>query len=491
MANLIDQFSTFYQVNSHRRQVKDSRLTQNLHRLLQQYPELNDETALLRYFCEAAENNSDSLALCHLLAYVDSACYSVAIATYQIFRTPGLTWVDYLQIARDKIATCVIKLCAKYEPSQSQTKTYFYWFLRHAIVSEVRQSQEVERRSDWWLLQNSSKKARKTALEKMGIKDTKLSNCLLAWQGFSEVYAPVATGRNQKLPSPTEEQWEAIAQFCNEQHLPQSVKTFTVQEIQALLKICVNALREPSKIKLYSLNEDNRDLELETTNKSEQQVWYRDQETAESEQHQQVKTELASAIASLPADARKMLILEHGFIGFNQSYIGQEFGIPQYKVSRYLTRDKRHLLEVLVQWSQRQTGVILNVETVNHASIHLDEWLIWYCQNAILYRFLETVLRLHPALKLEIKLLYRYYGMSLPGKADESAIACEFNLTQAELQEKLVKAKTILQQQLHQWLQQILALKTCSLNAINNSSALLVEQFLANAPYALLIMERR
>ncbi len=490
MADLIERFSTFQEVNPHRRQVQDSKLTQNLHRLLKQYPELNDETALLKYFCNAAENNSDSLARCHLLAYVDSACYSAAIATYQIFRTPDLTLEDYLQIARDKIAPCVIKLCAKYDPSQSQITTYASPFLRSAIMSAVRCHQEIERRSDWSLLRNFSKTKRKKVLDKFGIKEPKLSNCLLIWQGFSEVYAPVKARRNQKLP-PTEKQWQAIAKFGNEQRLPHSVKTFTVQDIQSLLKICVNALREPSRIKLYSLNEDNRDLELETTKTSEQQLWYREQQTAESEQYQQVKTELASAIASLPADARKMLILEHGFIGFNQSYIGQEFGIQQYQVSRNLTSDKRRLLEVLVQWSQRELGVNLSLETVKRLSIYLDEWLIWYCQNTILYRFLETVLRLHPALKLEIKLLYRYYGMSLPGRADERAIAREFNLAQTELQEKLMQVKTTLQEQLHQWLQQILALKPCSLEVMNNSSALLVEQFLANAPYALLISERR
>jgi RNA polymerase sigma factor (sigma-70 family) len=491
MTYLISRFSTFYHVNPHLRQVEDSGLAQNLRRLLQQHPELNDETALLRYLCEAANNNSDALALHHLLAYVDSACYSAAYITYQVFRTPDLTRVDYLQIARDKIASCAIELCAEYDPSKSPIKTYLHWFLRQAIVSEVRQSQEMERLSDWRLLRKSSKKSRKIALEKAGIKEPKLSNYLLVWQGFLEVYAPIIGRKNQPLPAPNNEQLQAIAQFCREQKFPHSARAFTVPEIEKVLQICVNVLRQTSKITFESLNRDRPDLEFEMANQSEPQEFYLEAETADYEQHEQVKSELAGAIASLPPDAKKMLILEHGLTGFKQSYIGKEFDLKQYEVSRHLTRYKRLLLEVLVQWSQAQANLKVSVEAIDSLRIQLDEWLNSYCQNAILYKFLQTSLRLHPTLSLEISLLYRYYGMSLPGKANEEAIACEFNLTQTQLQEKLAKVKTILQEQLHNWMQRILALKPCSLSAMDHSSALLVEKFLTNAPYALLEIERK
>ena len=130
----------------------------------------------------------------------------------------------------------------------------------------------------------------------------------------------------------------------------------------------------------------------------------------------------------------------------------------------------------------------MSVKDVDRLSILLDEWLTWYCQNAILYKFLQTTLKLHPALKLEITLLCRYYGCE---RVDERSIAHNLNITPTELQLKLVQVKTTLQTELHNWLDQILALKPCYLSAIDKSSALLVEQFLANAPYALLTLERR
>jgi RNA polymerase sigma factor (sigma-70 family) len=493
MTYLISRFSTFYQVNPHPRQVEDSGLAQNLRRLLQQHPELNDETALLRYFCEAANHNSDALAIHHLMAYVDSACYCAAFKIYQDFGSPDRSCVEYLQIARDKLVSRVTKLCAKYEPSQSHIKTYAFRLLQQAILSEVRQSQEMERLSDWRLLRKFSKKSRKTALEQAGIKEPQLSNYLLVWQGFLEVYAPVTGRRNQLLPAPNEAQLQTIAQFCSEQQFSHSTKTFTVSEIQKVLQTCVNVLRQSSKVtfKSLDLDRDNSDLEFETANQSEPQEYYLEPETADCDQHEQVKSELAGAIASLPPDAKKMLILEHGLTGFNQSYIGKEFDLKQYQVSRQLQRYKIFLLEVLVQWSQAQANFKLSVEAIDNLRIQIDEWLTWYCQNAILCKFLQTSLRLHPALNLEISLLYRYYGTSIPGKVNEEAIAYEFNITPAQLQEKLAQVKTILQAQLHNWMQRILELKPCSLSAMDSSSALLVEKFLTNAPYALLESERK
>ena len=489
---IIARFSTYYQVNPHPRPVQDYRLRQHLIRLLQQHPELHDETVLLRYFCnQAAKSNSDLLALNYLLAYVDIACYLAAKSTYDAFQTPEQALADYLQIARAYMANRAVELCTKFDRTQSKIETYLSPPLRDAIMSEVRKNEPTQRQSDWGLLRSTSKKGLKTALQNFAIGEPKLSRCFLTWQGFLEVYAPVKAGKNQRLPEPTAEQWEAIAQFCTEQQFPQSIQPFTVPEVKALLQICVKALRASTHIQFHPLDTENPELQLEIATQFEQEAWYGEQDTAKGDRLQQMTTELASAIVSLSRDfpdARKMLILEHGFTKFNQTSIGKEFGINQYKVSRQLTSYKKYLLTSLVKWSQTQANVTLSVKDVDRLSTLLDEWLTWYCQNAILYKFLETTLKLHPALKLEVTLLCRYYGCE---RVDERAIAQNLNIKPTELQRKLVQVKTILQTQLHNWLHQNLALKPCSLSAIDKSSALLVEQFLANAPYALLTLERR
>ncbi|TAF70586.1 MAG: hypothetical protein EAZ59_04135 [Oscillatoriales cyanobacterium] len=158
MTNIIDRFSTYYQVNSHPHAVHDCRLRQNLRRLLQQHPELNDETVLLKYFCnQAAKNNSNSLAKYHLLAYVDVACYSAAKSTYDAFQTPDLILADYLQIARSYMANRAVELCTKFDRTKSQIETYLYRPLRDAIMSEVRKNEPTQRQSDWGLLRRSEK----------------------------------------------------------------------------------------------------------------------------------------------------------------------------------------------------------------------------------------------------------------------------------------------------------------------------------------------
>jgi len=489
---IIARFSTSYEVNPYPRKVQYSRLRQNVEDLLDGDPKLNNETVLLKYFCnQAAKNNSKSLARHHLLAYVDVACYLAAKSTYEAFPTPEQALADYLQIAKLYMVDRAVELCTKFDRTQSKIETYLSRPLRDAIMSEVRKNQETQRQSDWGLLRSTSKKGLKSALQKFGILEPNLSRCFLTWQGFLEVYAPVKAGTNQRLPEPTAEQWEAIAQFCTEQQFPHSIQPFTVPEVKALLQICVKALRASTHIQFHPLDTENPELQLEIATQFEQEAWYGEQDTAKGDRLQQMTTELASAIVSLSRDfpdARKMLILEHGFTKFNQTSIGKEFGINQYKVSRQLTNYKKYLLTSLVKWSQTQANVTLSVKDVDRLSILLDEWLTWYCQNAILYKFLQTTLKLHPALKLEITLLCCYYGCE---RVDERAIAHNLNITPTELQGKLVQVKTILQTELHNWLHQNLALKPCSLSAIDKSSALLVEQFLANAPYALLTLERR
>ncbi|MEZ2248755.1 hypothetical protein [Microcoleus sp.] len=489
---IIARFSTSYEVNPYPRKVQYPRLRQNVKDLLDAAPKLKNETVLLKYFCnQAAKNNSDSLALSHLLAYVDVACYSAAKSTYEAFQTPELTFADYLQIAKLYMVDRAVELCTKFDRTQSKIETYLSRPLRDAIMSEVRKNEPTQRQSDWGLLRSTSKKGLKSALQNFGISEPKLSHCFLTWQAFLEVYAPVTAGTNQRLPEPRAAQWEAIAQFCTEQQLPNSATQFTVPKVTALLQTCVEALRASTHIQFDSLDAENPELELETAEQSEQQASNRQQDMEQCDRLQQMTTELGSAIVSLSRDfpdARKMLILEHGFTGFNQSYIGKEFGIKQYKISRQLTSYKKYLLTSLVKWSQTQANVTFSVKDVDRLSTLLDEWLTWYCQNAILYKFLETTLKLHPALKLEITLLCHYYGCE---RVDERAIAHNLNITPTELQGKLVQVKTTLQTQLHNWLHQNLALKPCSLSAINNSSSLLVEQFLANAPYALLTLERR
>lgn len=453
---ILQQFSSFGQLTTVFGWVTDRPLENNIKTLMQQYPE-KDEKFWVTYCLDAAKNGTDSLAVQHLRAYLEEACWQSSKATYRDFSIPDFTWLDYWQIAR-QAASNPVQIFKNYDIQRGLPSVYAQKKLRGAILDIIRKGQETQRASDWGLLRKLSKKALKTALQTAGIEEPKLSGCVLAWQAFQEVYAPPATVRkNQPLPAPTDAQLADIATYYNDRRFERSrtvplsashPSAVSAIEIQKMLTTCINAVRANSKIELDSLDADNPALELETANYSDVQQWHKEEQAAYSEQWEQLKRVLSDAIASLPPTARTMLILEHGLIELNQSDICKEYGLKQFQLSRQLSRHKRYLLEALAQWSQKQAGVTLNVEKINHLSQELDLWLNWYCQTTILHRFLQTTLRLHPTLQSEIPLLRRYYGENLPPAiAKAEKVIGQFQLRGAELDHRLTQAKKVLQKQ--------------------------------------------
>lgn len=513
---IIARFSQFFQLNPDPRWIRDRSLEINLNRLVKQYPN-QGEKFWLRYWLESAKTQADALAVQHLRAYLENACYWSAIAAYNDFSTPDLTWWDYWQVAR-AIASEPVKLFASYDfTRKTLPRTYAQTKLKYAIISRIRAGKQAERASDWGLLQSLSKTAIKTALKKAGIGEPKLSQCFKAWQAFKEVYAPVAVLQNRQLPSPTDAELAGMTQYYNEQR-SLSETAISQVEIQKLLTLCIQVVRAINKIEFTRLDVDNSTLKLELAQKSEDLAQQQQQQAIYSQEWEQVKLELSLAIATLSPDARKMLILERG-LGWNQTDIGKEFGLKQYQVSRQLSRHKGFLLKTLAQWSQNQTGLTLSDETIAHLSDELDLWLIWYCRTTILHRFLLSTLRQHCTLKQEISLWCCYFG-NLPPKTWLSAIAPDFDLTESELekkvarchqilqelrgaiasnfhleetelQEKLTSLKQILQQRLLLWMEKTLSLTPDSVKVTAKPVALLVDTFLLNAPYATFEIEQR
>ncbi|MGL4378972.1 MAG: hypothetical protein ACRCT1_21230, partial [Microcoleaceae cyanobacterium] len=260
----ISKFSTFFQGYPGSTWSRDRKLERNLARLLKQRPDLNNELALLQYFCEAVQQDSDSLAVEHLSAYLEPACLLTARKLYSDFNINGYSGSDYFQLARKQLlepkiipdqqglkreVPYLVWLCLHYNPNQSKITTYAYLKLRSAILSQLFKHQETARLSDWALLKNSSKKALTTALEKTGISEGKIQRCLGAWQGVCAVYGQITVPKNRKLPEPTEAQWMAIFQYFSEQNL-----TGSIPEVKHLLKTCVQVLRERNLIQIIALD---------------------------------------------------------------------------------------------------------------------------------------------------------------------------------------------------------------------------------------------
>jgi predicted transcriptional regulator len=534
----ISKFSTFCHDYPGSIWIRKPKLERNLARLLKQRPDLNNELALLQYFCEAVQQDSDSLALEHLSAYLEPACLWTAYKLDSDFNINGYSGSDYLQLARTQLlepkiipdqqglkreVPYLVWLCLHYNPNQSKITTYAYLKLRSAILSQLFKHQETARLSDWALLKNSTKKALKTALEKTGISEGKIQRCLGAWQGFCAVYGQVSVPKNRKLPEPTEAQWMAIFQYFSEQNL-----TGSIPEVKNLLKSCVQVLRERNLIQIIALDgvdeavQEKQQLEMVEQCEFQQLEW--EEKDAGEARDQQLSDFLGATIATLPKnnrkksiDPRKLVILYYSFPGLNETQIGKLLGVNQSTISRHLEKHKTSILESLAQWCQKERGLPLTVENNNALSEKLEIGLKEYCKNRVIFCVLRRSLKCHPDLKTDLKLLSDYFG-NLPEKLwdkasklefkpselshkvtqlnqgcenNGSTIAGAFHCSEIELQGKLEATKAKLSQQLQYWVKETLGLTEGNLDAIAEPSRLLVDTFLHQADYAILEQERR
>lgn len=514
--------------------VTDKRLEENLDYLQKQGRDLNDEIGLLRYFCEAVLLHSDSLALRHLSAYLESACVSAAWKLHQKDNTQEYTLLDFVQIARLRLSepTLIknqqgverevpyfVSLCLKYDPAQGKITTYAYLKLRSAIVSKVYKNQQTQRLSGWALLKKTGKSTLTTVLKQGGTPDAKIKRCLNCLQAFHAVYGQFTVSKNCILTEPTEAQWMAICQYLSEQNL-----AVNLPEVKNLLKTCVEVLRARDKIQITALDG------VDETAQERQQLEIVEQwetQLLDSEEKQELLTQdeelmdcVGRAIATIPKkkpqkgklsiDPRQVLILSYALPGLTETKIAALFAVNQSTISRYLHGYKTSILKSLAGWLHSERGWELTTQKIDTLSEQLEFWLKSYCRSRVVYCFLRQGLKYHPELRNNLNLLSNHFG-NLPEKTWAKANSLERYFKPSELSEqlsylnqaarpqctempdqaKLEAAKAKLHQQLTIWLQQTLGLKDCDLSAIARPSSLLIDCFLYQADYAILQQERR
>lgn len=479
---IIAKFTTFYQVTTTGRWIVDPVLQDNMNRLVTQYLH-QDEKFWVIHFLEASR--SDSLAVKHLRAYLEEPCYWGAIEAFRYFTNFGDTQLDYWQIAR---TIDPVKLLKPYAPEKGiPPQAYAQLRLRYAIFNVIRQGKEIERSSDWGVLFKTGKKALSGYLQEAGFSQAQQSQYLLAWQGFKAVYAPNPRQGNRKLPPPTPEQLEAIADYYHQQPIIATESPVSGQQIKEWLTTCIRVVREATSVQFYSLDVDETVFQSTIADYSENQAEREVESSQNQQQWQEIRAVLEKASANLSDDAQKMLILEYGLTGFNQTEIAKLFGIQQYQVSRQLKRYKRPLIEALIEWSKSQLGVTLSVDAIDDLSKQLEQWLIAYYQDYPFTEFLELILV--KELGEEIPWLRGYFSGNL--SAVNGAVSLGLNSSETALTEKLARIKSLLQERLHNWMEDALHLPPSSREAIAQPLARLVENWLSNAPYAIFELDRR
>ena len=485
----VEQFSTFLQFQEHNSNLvsywePDSVLEQNMSLKVQSDPDAG-ANFWAQYFLKQARKDNP-LAKRHLSAYLEETCYWTAWKTYQQMPTSYLTFHDYFQIARE-VASNPVALFQKYDSAKGSLKSYAQMRLKDAIRAVIYKGQEKDKYSDWGLLKSGLSKEflTKALQKKVGVNEPQLSRCLLAWQGFKEVGALSALKGSRQLPPPTDKQLATIAEYYNECRFPASSEpAVTGSDIQELLDICIQAARASVRIQVNSLDAEGAVSPSAIAHDPEEQVELEHSQAKTEAEWQEISSVLKEAIASLPDSAQKMLTLEYGLPRFNQTEIGNMFGIRQDKVSKKLKKYRRFLVETLAKWSQTR-GTPLNHKIINELSKLLKEWLSHYYQSAVFEELLKTTLvQQFPD---EISLLKHHFGRELP----LNTVANELHISETAVNEKLEQVKQRLQQELNNWMKSTLELPPDSLNAAAKPVSTLVDNFLNNAPYGAFEMERR
>lgn len=405
------------------------------------------------------------LAKSHFSAYLEEVCYSTAFYLAKDFNWHGIEkqelFGEFFLIAR-KIAASPEKTFRSYNlghPKCSKVTAWAELKIKAAIreyLIEQNLMRVVDKYSDWGLLRNFSKKQIKECLQHRGLVGLDIKRCLLALQTFLEIYVPKKP--KGKLLPPTDKEWKGIferfARLSDRHNLPPAANR---QEVENLLKTCVDALRAPDS---------------PICQKSEEKI-----EPKNREVFQLLNPILAPAYEKLPPESQLMLKLWYG-LRLNQKDIGKVFGIKQHTVSRYKDKQKQPLFFALLQWLKLQKRAEdLTEEESGKMEEMLDEWLRDYSWQFFSEILQSLMLKIDPD---DANWLSRRYGK---GKLTATkAIARQFKTSDYEVKKALKRAETDLENSFKAWLETLLDFPVASLGSSDRRVKKLVASWLRRSP---------
>ncbi|MCC5619768.1 hypothetical protein LC605_33095, partial [Nostoc sp. CHAB 5836] len=328
---LVEMFSTFLKVvdrNNYQAMTwqTDRRLKYNMEEMISQETVRNEEAWARYWLKEALQNHLHSLANKHITFYLEETCYWVGHKIKRQIASHDFTWMDYWQIARAITATELTKLLGNYDFNNTPLKNYAQLRIHSVVLDRIRIGRDLNRYTDWALLRNITKKAFKEALQKVNVNEQQETAYLLAWNCFREIYTPSKTTQSHRLPPPTEQQFTMIAERYNQlrslQSLPENI---SAADIERLLKNCIFAIRENSKLPVIS----SFDAPNITIDNIQHQVT--EYEVEEDERFSSLRQVLVKVFDELPVEEQNMLILEHG-LKLTQTDMGKIFNFTQSKV---------------------------------------------------------------------------------------------------------------------------------------------------------------
>lgn len=388
---IVEIFSTFIQfdVDKFSGWITDPKSRRSIKNCLQHSSNQESDTFWALYWYKVWQTQSSPLALAHLSAYLQEACYWTTRKLALNFSSHS-TFADYFQIAIAHLA----KILKNFNPQySSHLKSYAELAFERIIKDELRLRHETDICSDWALLHKLSRKRLVKSLINIGFNPQTIESYVLAWECFKELYTGDKTKKIRQLTKPDPQTWEAIINLYNTERLirlSSPTPAIDGQSIEKWLLSSAKAVRNFLYPKFISADsplkegEDGSLLDIlpgdvETSLLTE---IIEQEETVNLRNHQtQFNQLLQQTINALNTESQQLLQLYYGQ-QLTQKEIAAQLNIKQYTVSRRLTSIKKSLLLTLTQWSQNTLHVSPSSDVIDAISTSLDEWFKFHYNHA-------------------------------------------------------------------------------------------------------------
>jgi RNA polymerase sigma factor (sigma-70 family) len=377
---IIEMFSTFIKLKAggFGDWIPDSNLRQSMQSCLDSKPDQSDpENFWVKHWHELWQEHKTDLARMHLFAYLQEPMYWAAGQILKKFTSPQRNLEDYFQ---DSHTYCETVL-NKFNPEAGILKSFAGTVLLNALRNHIREQGEAALCTEWSLLRRVGKKRLLEALEQQGLTKAQISQYCLAWKCFKEVYVPQQGGGTNRLPEPTPQHWESIANIYNRERLnlspPSQSCTATIIK-QWLLQI-----ERIVRKYWYSSPTTDLDVEAQLPDPSDSLVtqWIAaEDDWLRKNQQTQIYDVLIRTISSLKPEWKLVLKLYYcQYLTLDQ--IAKDLNKPYSWVQRRVHRAETALLLALVDWGQSCAEVEGGVNIpptpnqVNNKSAVLKQWL--------------------------------------------------------------------------------------------------------------------
>jgi RNA polymerase sigma factor (sigma-70 family) len=384
--DLIEIFAAFLQFESDQPGLWaiDPRLHRSMTRSVQTEPRGSEDfwaTYWLRAYRQStAQSPAQRQSIGHLAAYLQETCFWSVSRVMPRMGSIQMKLSDCFQVAISDVP----KLLQAFDVSKpTGLKAYANTVFGNCLRDCLRQRKEIDFCSDWGLLQKISRKRLRDALVASNFDAARSDRYDLAWQALTSNYSSVQSPKLRTTAAPTAEHWELIvASFDRERQKFPHVSAATAKELEQWLLDAAKKVRSYLYPTVNSLNvkkgEDTEaDWEGDLVGNDLSPLEHLEEQeniTARQIQQQQMVTVLHNAISLLDAPSQQLLTLYYQENATQQN-IAERLDLPQYSVSRKLTKARSTLLKAILVWGQDTLHISPTSDVIDGISALLEEWL--------------------------------------------------------------------------------------------------------------------